>query len=216
MPDVYCPICNNAAFPIVKKGNYEYLQCNNCETVFTGFIEQDGLVGGEFEVERNTNQNHLRVDRVNEIIKGLNKEDIHILDFGCGTGYFIEDLKKAGYPNVTGYDAYNDKFWRLPEKEKYTVIVATEVFEHFCAPFQEIDVIYRALKPGAAALIETSFIDVAREEGIPSEDFFYIAPQSGHSTIFSHHSLDLLMAIRGFIPMLHFDRHVRLFRKPYK
>lgn len=216
MPDVYCLICSNKSFPIVKKGNYEYLQCNNCETVFTGFIEQDGLVGGEFEIERNVNQNHLRIDRVNEVVKGYKKEEISVLDFGCGHGLFIDDLKKAGYPNVDGYDPYNDHFWRLPEKDKYLVCTMTECVEHLSPPFQELDLIFKSLIPGGAIIIETGFVDVAKEDNVPIVDYLYLNPDAGHSTIFSHHGLDVLMCLKGFVPRLHFDRNVRMYQKPFK
>lgn len=209
-----CIICNNDSPFLFRKETSDYFQCNNCLTVFCEALNQEGMIGGEFEEERNDKENYLRVDRVDEITKGYKQEEIHILDFGCGSGLFIDDLKNAGYQNVDGYDAYNEKFWRLPEKNKYMVVSMTEVIEHMATPFLELGVIFRALKPGGAVLIETSFVDVAVDEGIPLKDFFYIAPQSGHSTIFSHHSLDLLMAIKGFIPRNHFNRHVRLYQKP--
>ena len=71
----------------------------------------------------------------------------------------------------------------------------------------------RSLIYGGIVMVETSFIDVANEENIPLEDFFYIAPQAGHSTIFSHHGLDLLFTLKGFAPIQHWNRHVRGFVK---
>ena len=62
-------------------------------------------------------------------------------------------------------------------------------------------------------MVETSFVDIAAQEGIELEDFFYIEPSVGHSTIFSHHGLDLLMATKGLPPLQHFNRNVRLFYK---
>lgn len=174
------------------------------------------MIGGEHEEGRNETQNHLRIGRVDEMVHGSKKEDVKILDFGCGHGMLIVDLKKSGYLNVDGYDAYNENFDTLPKRNSYHVITAIEVFEHLSPPFYEIDVIWRALLPGGAIMIETSFIDVAKEDKIPLEDFFYIAPQNGHSTIYSHHGLDVLMCKKGFIPRQHFNRHVRLFQKPMK
>lgn len=216
MKDRICPVCSNTAPFRLRKGNTDYYQCCNCKTLFSEPLENANMIGGEHEEGRNKEQNHLRIARIDEMILGSNKEDIHVLDFGCGHGMLVEDLNKSGYPNVTGYDAYNEDYCKLPEKEKYHVITAIELIEHTSFPFMEIDVMFRSLLPGGVVMIETSFIDVAAQEGIELEDFFYIAPANGHSTIFSHHGLDLLMCLKGFIPRQHFNRHVRLYQKPYK
>jgi len=216
MKDIICPVCSNAAPFRLRKENVDYHQCCSCHTLFSGPLENSNMIGGEHEEGRNTQQNHLRIGRIDEMILGAKKEGIHILDFGCGHGMLIADLKKSGYPNVTGYDAYSDEYNKLPKRERYHIITAIELIEHTSHPYVEIDVMHRALVPGGVVMFETSFIDVAGQENIPLEDFFYIAPKNGHSTIFSHHGLDLLMCLKGFIPRRHFNRHVRLYQKPYK
>lgn len=209
-----CYICNNEAHFRLQKGNVEYHQCTNCKTLFSDPIAQEDMVGGEHEVGRNETQNHLRIGRIDEMVLGSPKDQANILDFGCGHGLLIDDLKKAGYPNVAGYDAYNEDFIRQPERNKYHIITAIEVIEHTSRPYIELDVILRSLLPGGVVMIETSFVDVAAEENILLEDFFYIAPDKGHSTIFSFHGLDLLMCRKGFMPRQHWNRHVKLYQKP--
>jgi|SRR6185369_17258735 len=208
-----CAICNNAALPRLKKGNVQYFQCTNCKTLFSGPLDQDGMVGGGAELERNTQQNHERVTRVEALTKSIKKEHVSVLDFGAGHGLLVNDLKAAGFGTVVGYDPYNEEFLKLPESEKFDVISCVECCEHWSSPYVEVSVIRRALKPGGIIMFETSFVQVAEEEGIELEDFFYIDPRVGHSTIFSYHGLDLLMALNGFIPQTHYNRHVRLYRK---
>jgi len=208
-----CPICNNSAPVRLKKLNIEYRLCDNCKTLFSAPIDQDGMVGGEHEVGRNESQNHLRIARVNEMATGIKKEDVRILDWGCGHAYLINDLKKEGYLHVDGYDPYTEEYCRLPEKEKYHIITAIEVIEHTSFPFIEIDTMHRSLVDNGVVMVETSFTTIAEQEGISLDEFFYVAPQNGHSTIFSHHGLDLLFNSRGFIPRQHFDRNVRLYSK---
>lgn len=208
-----CPICNNLSKLRLRKGVVEYYQCLNCKTLFSEPLDNDNMVGGGFEIERNVNQNHLRIERIMEQTSSVLKEQLNVLDFGCGHGYLIKDLKENGFSNADGYDAYNGEFQVLPTKNKYHIITAIEVIEHTSKPYYELDVMYRSLVNGGIVMIETSFIDVAEQEGIGLEEFFYIDPKVGHSTIFSHHGLDLLMAIKGFAPIQHIDRHVRMFRK---
>lgn len=214
MKDKTCPICSNQALPRLAKGNTQYHQCTNCHTLFCDPLDNDNMIGGEHEVGRNVEQNHLRIARIDEMIKGSKKDNIHILDFGCGHGMLIGDLANEGYV-VSGYDAYSDVYNNLPEKNNYHIITAIEVIEHTSSPYAEVDVMFRSLIPGGVVMFETSFIDIAEQEGIELEDFFYIAPQNGHSTIFSHHGLDLLMCLKGFIPRQHFNRHVRVYQKPF-
>lgn len=208
-----CIICNNESFLRLSKGNIDYYQCFSCKTLFTEPLENSNMVGGGNEVQRNQEQNHIRIDRIGEIVKGMKKENVDILDFGCGHGMLIEDLKKAGYPKVDGYDVYSEKYSNLPEKNKYHIITAIEVIEHTSYPFYELDVIFRSLMPRGVVMFETSFVDVAIEDNIELENFFYIEPTVGHSTIFSHHGLDVLMCLKGFTPIQHWNRHVRMYKK---
>lgn len=215
MNDKICPVCNNQATFRLTKESTSYFQCCNCRMLFSDPIDQDGMVGGEHEEGRNIEQNHLRIARIDEMIRGSKREDTKILDFGCGHGMFVADMKKAGY-NAEGYDAFNDEYSTLPITNQFHIITMTEVIEHTSYPFVELQWIHKALLPGGCVVIETSFTNIAEQEKIPLEDFFYIAPQNGHCTVFSHHALDLLMVKKGFIPRQHFNRHVRLYQKQIK
>lgn len=213
MAKIYCPICNNEPNHFIQKGATLYSQCASCRTVFCGTLNQEGLVGGEFEEERNNNQNHLRIERVDQMSEGIPKEEVRILDFGCGSGMFIDDLKSAGYIHVDGYDGYNEKFCMVPKKNSYHIVTATEVFEHFAFPFMEVDVIYRSLVNGGCCLVETGIIDAAYEDGYTVDDWFYINPEAGHSTVFSTHGLDVLMVSKGFKVRQSFNNYVKLYQK---
>ncbi len=213
MDKISCPVCFNEPNKFFHKGHTLYSQCANCKTVFCEALDQDNKIGGKFEVERNQKENHLRIARVEAMFAGRHKDDVVILDYGCGNGLLIEDFKKSGFKNVDGFDPYTEKYRNLPEKNKYNLITCIECIEHTSKPYFELDVMYRSLVNGGVVIVETSFTDIAEEEGIPINDFFYCSPQDGHSTIFSHHSLDLLFALKGFKPFQHSNRHVRIFTK---
>lgn len=211
--DHFCPLCYNGSSLRLTKGTTEYYECSNCHSLYCGPLDQEGLVGGQFEVERNQNQNDLRIERINKMAGNIPKEEIHILDFGCGSGLLIEDLKKAGYPNVDGFDAYSEKFCRFPQKNKYHIVTAIEVFEHLSDLYLELDLIYKSMVDGGRIMVETGIIDAAKEDGHTLDDWFYINEKAGHSTIFSSHGLDILLSTHGFAPRQAFCNYVKHYQK---
>jgi cyclopropane fatty-acyl-phospholipid synthase-like methyltransferase len=182
------------------KNGTEYFQDDN-GIIFCEPLNQDQMVGGGFEKERNETQNHLRIGRVHKL-----KDNANVLDFGCGNGMLIKDLKDAGI-KCTGYDKFNPDFKKLPKKETFDIVTMIEVIEHLNEPFSELDLIYKSLVKGGTLMIETSFSD-----WLTLEDS-YIEPSVGHSTIFSHRGLTELMASKGFTEGEHFDRNVRIYHK---
>lgn len=208
-----CIICNNKALFRLTKINTDYYQCTNCETLFSDPLPNEDMVGGGNEEARNKEQNNERIQRIVEITAGMQKEDVNILDFGCGHGMLVDDLINAGFVNTEGFDVYNPEFATTPKKDHYHVISMVEVIEHLSNPFTEIKAICRWLKKGGILMVETSFVDVAKNYKIELEDFFYINPDVGHSTIFSFHGLDLLMAQHGLTSRQMFNQHVHLYQK---
>lgn len=203
-----CPVCINIAPYRLSKGDIEYYQCSFCKTLFVeGGLPQDNKVGGEHEEGRNVKHKQERVDRF------LNLVGIYgsILDFGTGHGMLLDDLTEAGF-KCAGYDKFNHKFEVMPEG-KYDMVTLIECLEHLSSPFEEFDLIYDKLKDNGVLYLESSFIDVAEEEGIPLEQFHYLSVVNGHCTIFSHSGLDILMDKKGFEPLEHLNRHVRVYIK---
>lgn len=211
--DKICPVCNNLSVYKLTKQTTQYHECTNCKMLFSEPLNQEGLVGGGAEIERNTQQNHLRIERISQMLGRISKDAAFVADWGCGTGYLIEDLKAAGYVNSVGYDLYNPKFEKLPEKGRFDVVVSVECFEHMHHPYTDIKGIYRSLKPGGYCYIETGFLNAAWEEGLSDEDNQYINPAAGHSTIWTHHALDLIMSMNSFIPVQKFNRHAHCYIK---
>lgn len=206
-----CPCCNNNAPFRLKKGNTDYFLCSSCSTLFCGDLPNENMVGGGNEVPRNVEQNPERIERL-KILCGGKVEGVKVLDFGSGTGYLVTDLRAAGF-EADGFDPYNPEFSNFPEKDKYQLCTMVEVAEHLSKPFVEFDCINRALIKGGVLYIETSFVNVAHQENIDLEDFEYVEPKVGHSTIFSWHGLDCLLLMKGFVPTQHINRHVRLYIK---
>lgn len=206
-----CIACNNISLPIFEKSKVQYYQCGFCETVFSDPVPNDNMVGGGMEIERNTLQNIDRIKRFYKLCPSI-IDGVPVLDYGCGHGMLVEDMKKQGI-DCDGYDLYNPDFNTLKYGKEYAIISLVEVIEHMGEPFRDLDIIRDFLLPKSICYIETGFVNVAELEGIKLEDYFYIDPKCGHSTIFSHIGLDILMLRKGFIPLDHINTTVRVYRK---
>lgn len=204
---IHCPACNESSKERLVKKEIKYFQCQYCGTLFSGALPNEDMVGGGFEVERNTQQNEGRLHRFTSLV-GKNAK---MLDYGCGHGMLVDYLK-GNKILAFGYDKYNPEY-NLILEDNFDLVSMVEVIEHLSYPFRELEQINLLLKPNGILYIETSFVDVAAEENIPLEDFFYIEPSVGHSTIFSHFGLDILMVKKGFLPLNHINRNVRLYKK---
>jgi len=206
-----CPACgHNATFRLSKPfqgGLTKYFQCESCNTLFCGPLPNDNMVGGGSEMERNTEQNTERLFR----FASLTESGAAILDYGCGHGMLVADAIKDGF-FAKGYDKFNPDFDQLPDM-KFDLVALVECLEHLSFPFSEFDDIKSVMNPNAILYLESSFTDVAEQERIPLESFFYVSPTVGHATIFSHKGLDILMNKKGFKPMEHINRHVRIYAK---
>jgi ubiquinone/menaquinone biosynthesis C-methylase UbiE len=201
-----CIVCGDNVSYFFNKGFVRYNQCGTCKTLFSLPLPNDNMVGGSQEEDRNKIHNPERIDRVKNILGGKK-----VLDYGCGNGMLLEDMKNAGL-DCYGYDVFNPKFDKITENN-YDVITLIEVIEHLSSPFKEIDEIYNLLKPGGFLYIETSFTDIAKEREISLKDFEYVNPNLGHSTIFSHRGLDILMLKKRFTPTSHINVNVRVYQK---
>lgn len=116
------------------------------------------------------------------------KEGAKILEVGSGLGYFTFALNKAGYEargleySETAAKFANEFFgnnytqgtieeYAKNNKEKYDVVVATEVIEHVESPESFIEAFLEVLKPGGKIIITTPNKDVHPKATIWETDY---------------------------------------------
>jgi 2-polyprenyl-3-methyl-5-hydroxy-6-metoxy-1,4-benzoquinol methylase len=85
-----------------------------------------------------------------------------VLDYGCGDGLLIDYLALHGFPDVTGYDAYSERFNDpavLGRPRPYDLVIAQDVIEHVEDPVGLFQQLVACTKPGGLICLGTPRAD---------------------------------------------------------
>lgn len=164
------------------------------------------------------NENSTSIKSVFEICKrrylpflsDFPKEDIRILELGCGSGYFLQFLQKEGFRNIFGIDISEQQIERA--KAKGLNADVTDIFEFFKTNKKEYDAIFALdfiehfYKQELLELF-TGINKIMRRNGIlilhtPNGQGLFpgrnISGDLTHLTIFNPNSLTQILRITGF------------------
>jgi SAM-dependent methyltransferase len=116
------------------------------------------------------------------------RKSSRILDYGCGSGKFVQFLKEQGYEQAGGYDAYSEKF-RDPSilERKYDCVVSQDVIEHVAEPWELLRTFAGLVEPGGIIAIGTP--DAAAIDLDRADDYIHALHQPFHRHILSTNAL---------------------------
>jgi 2-polyprenyl-3-methyl-5-hydroxy-6-metoxy-1,4-benzoquinol methylase len=132
------------------------------------------------------------------------------LDLGCGNGVFLHYLKARGFKNLKGIDVSEDYinegiklgieniskidiYEELHNDNKYDIIIARDVMEHFEKDevFEIFELIFNKLQPGGKFILQ-----VPNGDGINVGLIYY--SDFTHSTLLTESSLNQMALTIGF------------------
>lgn len=119
-PVKQCPICSNDDFESVQKVKdysisqevFELKQCSKCHFIITADAPAPDAIGSYYESEdyiSHSDKNEGLADRLYHAVRSYmldKKRDLvehyvsekgHLLDYGSGTGYFLNNMQEAGW-----------------------------------------------------------------------------------------------------------------------
>lgn len=217
---IECKICSNQSYllgicdlnknceerrgyflPLSFKSVY-YFKCSHCGLIFTTYFDKHT---SKMFADEIYNDNYIYVDPdfkelrpdsfSNLILRNFQiSKELDILDYGCGSGRFINNLFNNGYKNIQGYDPYSKDFSTRPNS-KFSLITSFEVFEHVTNPIELIGDLDLLRKPDGKILFST----LLAPEDIDkvSVNWWYISPRNAHITIYTSKSLEILFGYFG-------------------
>ncbi len=153
-----CPLCHHVAHaPVEASDSREYLLCNHCRliTVPPCFHPDDETAKSYYLTHENGIQYPGYVAFLNKAIHPtlpFLPARAEILDYGSGPGPTLSILLEREGHMCRNYDPLF--FPDLPSGP-FDAIFATECFEHFANPRQEMSQITSLLKPGGVLTIMT-------------------------------------------------------------
>jgi 2-polyprenyl-3-methyl-5-hydroxy-6-metoxy-1,4-benzoquinol methylase len=133
-------------------------RCNHCESLHIKETIDFQRYYRDYFIKRLKDSFFLRVtykNRIKQLKRAGLAQNHAILDYGCGSGHFVDRLKKSGFDSF-GYDAYSDDF-SSPEllQRNYDVVTTYDVIEHVDDPREFLVEMQKLLRPGGLLLIGT-------------------------------------------------------------
>lgn len=187
-----CPICEHTSFApfitckdyTVSKQNFEIVSCSQCGFKFTNPRPTEADLGQYYESEEYISHSNTNKGLVNKLYQyaryytlskklqlvsqTTRKKNAAILDYGCGTGEFLNTCKSAGWstkgvePSDLGRDqakenyaleVYNDVFDPAFDNDQFDVITLWHVLEHVSRLKPTMERLLHLLKDGGHIII---------------------------------------------------------------
>lgn len=210
-----CPVCSSTERKVVfRRFEINIVQCNKCtcgyaekfpvdtadiysNADYLPIAQSDYLDNVDYRKQRFGTE---RLELIAEYFDNPSSKS-RLLDAGCGTGWFLELAKKAGYQVLgqeqsrglaeftakrLGIKVWDSKLTKIDKKEQFDVITLFDVIEHVPNPEEIIRSIYSHLNERGIAVFFTPNLDSfgfqhLKEHSslvMPVEHLFYFTPDS--------------------------------------
>jgi len=206
-----CTLCAGEDL-VVFKGvdGITFYQCHHCFLIFKS--SGDWL---KPEDEKDRYSQHNNTEECPGYIEFLNKAleptlpfleaDMEGMDFGCGPNPVLAGMVQKNGSQCSYYDPFF--FPELPD-ERQDFIFATECFEHFFNPGQELKLLTALLRPSGTLTVMTDFWT----ENTDIETWWYMRDVT-HVSFFHAKTFDYICARFGYDKEYSDDSKVIILRK---
>lgn len=214
-----CPLCDTITNKKISSSqNRDYYICKTCELIFINpkLLLEATEEKARYETHENTIESQGYVDFLNRaIIPSLDyikdaayksEPIMEGLDFGCGPGPVLSQLLEQRNIKCSNYDPFY--YPDFNEQKKYDFIFATECFEHFYFPKNEIEKILSVLKSNGILTVMTELW--TNLETFPS---WYYLKDPTHVSLFNENTIKYICKVYGFKILFSDNQRVIILRK---
>ena len=253
-----CPVCDSSSHAFFKEVTdhsvsqevFKLHICNDCGLVFTNPRPDEDSIGGYYESEEyishsNTSKGLIAkiyqqvrsytVKQKRKLVQSCNQgSSLRILDYGCGTGEFLNEMSSSGY-HCTGIEpsekaskfatkSYSldvlkpEQLQSLPEAS-YDIITMWHVMEHVHDLNETIQLLKQKLKKDGHLIIAVP--NQSSWDACHYQDYWAAYDVPRHLYHFTSKSVGKLLSQHGFIlskilPMKWDAFYVSLLSEKYK
>jgi 2-polyprenyl-3-methyl-5-hydroxy-6-metoxy-1,4-benzoquinol methylase len=181
----------------------QFYECRSCRFLFSDvldnkpqFYEHEFLCS--YDKEPGSDIQYMRLLAMAASILKKPLYECRVLDFGSGAGEFVQLARQYADFEVWGFDLARPSC-RRPHiiddlsGQRFDIVVAREVVEHFTDPLAGFRQMRAALKDRGAIAFQTNLY----RPGIDGRDWDYIGPRNGHVSLYSEQSLRFLQKKLG-------------------
>jgi len=230
MPLRYCPVCGSAEADELHRlhlvlfddhplaHDYVTAVCTTCgmgfnrETLSAEHYNRYYAELSKYVADTAASAPVPRLPECADILSRLIPRDASILDVGCGSGGFLESLRKRGFTRLAGLDPTPECIRIIREElgmearvgttaghrfppRSFDLALSTVVFDHLLHPGLDVDRMADLLKPGGMAFILVP--DASRFAEFMASPFQDLNVE--HINHFSADTLDKLFEHRGWV-----------------
>lgn len=191
--------------------DYILYKCTKCELVFDPSPKRVPALVYSKEYYQNpyfTNAEcsiQTFISRIEGLLAKTGK-NVSLLDVGCGLGVFLELAKKAGVKKVMGVEISNFAIkeckkkglsvYRKFPKGNFDIVTLQDSIEHFTNPIDELQKVYKVLKPGGLLLVITP--DTASLSKKVLGRFWFHWKKDEHLSYFNPKNIRIFLEKNGF------------------
>ncbi len=155
---------------------FKYGRCFTCGSVNNLSLDDPDYT----DYATGTKISSLKVKRFERFLEknGIGKTSL-ILDYGCGNGALVLELKRRGYLNIQGYEPFNEKYQDpITQSHKYDHVYLTHVFEHISDYTEFFNLLNKITAPKARIItIHPSSTRIPRlNSDCPFQNYAFHAP----------------------------------------
>ncbi len=229
-----CPLCKSISIqPVfaakdftVTQEQFQVWKCNNCTLMFTQDIPGQGEIGKYYQSTSYISHSDTQEGFINKLYHRIRKKTLlskknlvqketrlqqgNILDVGCGTGAFLNNMQQAGW-RITGLEPdegarkiaqslYNiqplpaQKIFELPVAE-FDAITAWHVMEHVHQLHEYISQLKKILKSNGRIFIAVP--NYTSNDASIYQSYWAAYDVPRHLYHFSPESMNILMEMHG-------------------
>ena len=206
-----CPLCNSLTQKSFVANGKTYHQCDTCGLVYMD--KNDRLASNEEKTRYSYHQNSIDNDGYVQFLNRIMEPSMQYLsagmsgiDYGCGPNPVLAQMAEKNGLKCDYYDPFF--FPQIDIERKYDFVFATECFEHFFSPANELKQICNILNIGGILGIMTEFVS-------DKTDFckWYYKNDPTHVCFYGEKSLEYICKTYGFKELYNDNQRVIILRK---